>query len=100
MSVTDRMRSRRYRARKRGEDVPLRLPGRPRRGVDDSPFICDAPLSLLMEWAVHRLDQLPNEKDPGKARENAAFRACVKSWGTAFARAEAVARDRAREIRR
>jgi hypothetical protein len=100
-SATDRMRWRRYYARKYlGEDVPYRQPGRPRRGVDDSPYICDAPLSLLAEWMIYQLDQLPPEKDPQQARDYGYFRYTIRSWGAAFARREAETRDKAREIRR
>lgn len=85
-SATDRMRWRRYRLRKKlgVEAVPYRQPGRPPRGTEDSPYLIDAPLSVLAEWMVYQLDQLPFEPDPVRARENAYFRACVKSWGVAF----------------
>lgn len=99
MDYTNPQRCRRYRARKRGEDVPLRLAGRPRRGTEDSVYVEDQPLSVLAEWMVYQLDQLPNEKDPQKARDMFLFQRYIRSWGEAFARAEATARDRAREIR-
>lgn len=86
-SETERMKWRRCRARKKlgAEAVPLRPPGRPPRGTEDSPYTEDADLPLISVWYVHLLDQLPWQPDRGRAREIAALRACVNSWGELFA---------------
>jgi hypothetical protein len=98
--MTDRthaQRERRLRARRKGlaktrlgEDAALRMAGRPPSG-DDSTQVMDQPLSVLSEWYVYQLDQLPPQQDPGQAREYAALRACVKTWGEMFAQQEALA---------
>ncbi len=79
--------------------MPYRLPGRPRVGVDDSPYLCDGTPSVLCEWLVHQIGQLPPEKDPQRARDMFLFQRYIRSWGEEFARQVAAARVASREIR-
>lgn len=63
-------------------------------------YVEDQPPSVLCEWLDYQVGQLPNQKDPQRARDNFLFQRYIRSWGELFAREEAAARDRARQIRR
>lgn len=73
----------RYRQRKLlGEEaVPRRPPGRPPRG-NDSPYLEDADVRLLLEWLVHRMIQQRPETDHEHAVSWAYFRRAAQWWLT------------------